>query len=375
MSKRYQRQQQGSVKLQGKSWIGMWREHGVRKSRKLGNRSQMTKTEARTALRDHIDSRGINDHRPIPGNITVKKFLDDVFLPFYKKRKWKESTSTTTEDRINYYIKNPFEERQLRSFTRDELQRLLDEKAATLSFSTVDHLRRDLKMLFRFACAEGVISNDPASMLVTPREARRSSTRVMEWEDVKRLLSLDFSLRDRVLLKLALFTGARPGELLALKREHVKDDHLVIVQRLYRGKIDTPKTTRSNRTVAIPAGVQADLKQWMDTSTTSVWLFPSENPERPVNKDNLWGWRIQKKKYQTGIKPVLQKAGLGWVNFQVLRRTASSLMRDLHVDPKLVADQLGHSVDVNLNIYTSTMLERRLEAVQDLETAVDRYVN
>jgi integrase len=104
-------------------------------------------------------------------------------------------------------------------------------------------------------------------------------------------------------------------------------------------------------------------------------LFPSENPEKPVNKDNLWGWRVQKDKYQTGIKPVLDKAGLGWVNFQVLRRTASSLMRDLHVDPKLVADQMGHTVDVNLNIYTSTMLERRLEAVQDLEAAVDNYVN
>ena len=50
-------------------------------------------------------------------------------------------------------------------------------------------------------------------------------------------------------------------------------------------------------------------------------------------------------------------------------------MRDLNVDPKLVADQLGHTVDVNLNVYTSTTLERRLEAVQGLETAVDSYVN
>ena len=50
-------------------------------------------------------------------------------------------------------------------------------------------------------------------------------------------------------------------------------------------------------------------------------------------------------------------------------------MRDLKVDPKFVADQLGHTLDVNLNVYTSTMLERRLEAVQGLETAVESYVN
>ncbi len=51
------------------------------------------------------------------------------------------------------------------------------------------------------------------------------------------------------------------------------------------------------------------------------------------------------------IAPRLKRVGLEWVNFQVMRRTHSSLMRELKVDPKTVADQLGHSVDVNLNVY------------------------
>ena len=67
------------------------------------------------------------------------------------------------------------------------------------------------------------------------------------------------------------------------------------------------------------------------------------------------------------------ETGLG--NFQVLRRTHSTLMRDLNVDPKVVADGLGHTVDVNLNVYTNTMLERRLDAAQGIETAVDSYVS
>lgn len=48
--------------------------------------------------------------------------------------------------------------------------------------------------------------------------------------------------------------------------------------------------------------------------------------------------------------------GLACVNFQVMRRTHASLMRELKVDPKIVADQLGHSVDVDLNVYTKTAL-------------------
>jgi hypothetical protein len=44
-------------------------------------------------------------------------------------------------------------------------------------------------------------------------------------------------------------------------------------------------------------------------------------------------------------------------------------MNQLKVDPKLVADQLGHSLDVNQNVYTRPDLARRQEAVNMLETA------
>ena len=66
----------------------------------------------------------------------------------------------------------------------------------------------------------------------------------------------------------------------------------------------------------------------------------------------------------------LSEVGLEWVSFQVMRRTHSTLMNELKVDPKLVADQLGHTLDVNQNVYTVPNLARRQEAVNMLETAV-----
>ena len=56
----------------------------------------------------------------------------------------------------------------------------------------------------------------------------------------------------------------------------------------------------------------------------------------PVTRDHCWRRRVG---------PKLEEAGLGWVNFQVMRRTHSSLMNDLKVDPKIVADQLGHTLE------------------------------
>jgi len=91
------------------------------------------------------------------------------------------------------------------------------------------------------------------------------------------------------------------------------------------------------------------------------WLFPSEKLTTPFAKDNAW---------RRHIGPKLAAIGLDWVNFHVLRRSHSSLMHEHNVDPKVVADQQGHTLDVNLNVYTETSLERRIEAVQQLESAM-----
>ena len=76
------------------------------------------------------------------------------------------------------------------------------------------------------------------------------------------------------------------------------------------------------------------------------WLFPSENPKMPIGADNMMARYIRPK-----VRP--ENVGFGWVYYRVMRRTHSSLMNAGGVDPKLIAYQQGHTVDVNLNIYTN----------------------
>jgi hypothetical protein len=45
-------------------------------------------------------------------------------------------------------------------------------------------------------------------------------------------------------------------------------------------------------------------------------------------------------------------------------------MKANKVDPKTIADQLGHTLDVNLNVYTQTPLEGKRQAVEALESAL-----
>ncbi|HEY2842676.1 MAG TPA: hypothetical protein VGJ09_03460, partial [Bryobacteraceae bacterium] len=92
-----------------------------------------------------------------------------------------------------------------------------------------------------------------------------------------------------------------------------------------------------------------------------AWVFPSETWKTPVSKDNVW---------RRHIGPKFKAAGLSWVNFQVMRRTHATLMNELHDDPKLVADQLGHTLDVSQNVYTRASVARRKAAVDKLEGAL-----
>jgi hypothetical protein len=90
----------------------------------------------------------------------------------------------------------------------------------------------------------------------------------------------------------------------------------------------------------------------LDTSA-DAWVFASERLTTPLAKDNCW---------RRSFLPKLKPIGLAWANFQVMRRTHSSLLKELDVDPQVRAEQMGHTVDVNENVYTITSLKRRREA-------------
>jgi integrase len=211
------------------------------------------------------------------------------------------------------------------------------------------------------AIAEGIVKRNPAALLFTPRECSKPEHRTMTVEEIKRAFGV-LELRERLILKLAVLAGLRPGEIFGLRRSRLSENSADIRERIYRGKVDTPKTQKSKRTVPLSAGVREDLESWLAVSPVGRegWLFPSETLETPFSKDNA---------LYRHMRPKLATVKLEWVDFQVMRRTHASLMRERGVDPKTVADLMGHDVNVNLNVYTQSSMESRLRAVEALETA------
>ncbi len=200
-------------------------------------------------------------------------------------------------------------------------------------------------------------------MLFTPRECPRAATRIMTIEEVRTVFGV-LDLRERLIARLAVLAGMRPGEIFALKWQRLEAQYADIRQRIYRGDIDSPKSAYSVRWAALSDGLLSAVEEWRALAidpSPDAWVFPSEKLSTPLRKDNCW---------RRGFLPRLKPIGLAWVNFQVMRRTHSCLLKELDVDPQVRAEQMGHTVDVNENVYTRTSLERRREAVNRLETAL-----
>jgi site-specific recombinase XerD len=134
------------------------------------------------------------------------EFVNEVYFPFYA-RKWKRSTCDNNVNRVLVHLVSVFRNRNVASLRREELQDLLDEKAKSLSFSVVDHLRWDLKQVFDMAIAEGIVERNPALLLFTPKEAKKPVRRAMTLEEVRCYFAV-LNLRERLIVKLAILACA-----------------------------------------------------------------------------------------------------------------------------------------------------------------------
>jgi integrase len=365
--KRYQRGSLKSRKRNGREyWYAQWREAGRPKSKEFGLCSRVAKSEALAKL--DVILRPINGGagRPPDTAQTFQQFVENVYLPTKKDGCWKGSTTMTTEGLVKTHLITALRTRAMPEISRSELQKLLKSKAASgLSRSVVDHVHWQLSAIFKMAAGDGVVSVDPTSGLHTPRCAEPKVKLIMAIWQIKQGLTV-LSVRERLIVRLAIHEGMRPGEVLGLQVGDVRDEVLWVRRRVYRGEIDSPKVRRSHREVALTMGTASLLTEWVDSLSNrrpEAWLFPSETGSTPISRDNIW------RRY---ILPVFEKAGLAWATFQVMRRTFATLSKEAGVDAKIRADHMGNSVDVNENEYTLTSFDQRREAVRMLELLIDR---
>jgi integrase len=219
-----------------------------------------------------------------------------------------------------------------------------------LSFSVVARVRWQLRAIFRMAKSDGLIAIEPAEALVTPVPKTAMDKRVIGPAEIIRA-QMVHELRERLILRLAVCEGMRPGEIVGLQFGDVRADSIHVERRVYRGKVDTPKSARSRRLIPPTPATRELLATYvamLGEKRPDEWLFASENGKTPLSYANVYRRRIQ---------PALEKVGLGHVTFQILRRSWVTEYGQVEDDPHVRAKIAGHSVDVHENEYRQGKIE------------------
>jgi integrase len=316
-----------------------------------------TKSQAKSRLAEFLIP--VNAERAgSRADTTLAGYTEKVYIPF-GRRKWKGSTAITTIQRLRQHLVNDkLGEVPVAKLDRETMQAFLDQ-FKNRSTSLVNHLRFDLQAVLRLAVADGLTTRNQAEALYTPRTCLLPRKPVMTPEQVTRAFAV-LDLRERAFVRLAIYAGMRPGEIIALKWSDIDERSAVIDNRIYKGQSDETKNRKARR-ASLSSSVMRDLESWRQFAPASELVFASDSLVTPVKYENLW---------QRSIKPKFEKIGLAWADFRCMRRTNATLMKLAGADVKVAADQRGHNVSVSINEYTQSTAEQTLDAVNRLETLI-----
>lgn len=242
-----------------------------------------------------------------------------------------------------------------------------DMVAEGLAPRTAGHAHRLLGRALRDAEIAGHVARNVARLVKPPRVPYQEM-HALSSDDAHLLLAAAAGDRLEALYVLALSTGAREGELLALHWSDVDLEGGVI--RIRRTLLRTPqgltfaepKTATSRR--AIPIGrstveaLRAHRQRRAQEGLTEL-VFANTFGD-PINAGEM---------LRAGFYPLLQRAGLPRIRFHDLRHTAATLMLTQGVHPKVVAERLGHSTPMlTLTVYSHVTPTMQRAAADELDS-------
>jgi integrase len=214
----------------------------------------------------------------------------------------------------------------------------------------LDSVERAAQVAQELKVGEGVVDID--NDMVEP-------DRVLSPAEIQLLMAAARPGFERTLFATAYLTGARQGELLALRWTDlelpIEGSGKMIIRRSLswarlggeatRPRYFPPKTKAGRRTISVPSVLVADLKRWKLQCPQSAegLVFPTIEGQ-PVCRD--WLLRVS-------FYPALARARLRRVTFHSLRHSCASAMIAVGAPITEVAHRLGHaSPAITLQVYS-----------------------
>lgn len=251
------------------------------------------------------------------------------------------------------------------------------------SRKTLHNLRAVTRRLFSQAVAWDRLAANPIEKSWWPSGYKaRSGGQTLTSTQAHELIEAAWRVSPNIapILALLLYTGARLGEVLALRWGAVQlapapsiEIRETLTRKIDKGMgFDTPKTPRSRRRIWLndeAARLIADLPS-REQANEQTLLFPSPyKPRDDEGRERPYGWQmpISPSHVYHELQRSLKEAGLPKVRVHDLRHTAASLMLASGIETVTVSAVLGHaSPSITHDMYSHVVPGRDREAVNVL---------
>jgi integrase len=330
--------------------------------------------EARTIASEIL--RPMNQGLEVIGSATqFSSYVDGVYrgtvLPLLAS-----TTGTVYCWVLDKYLIPTFGDAMLRDLNTMTLQKYfsgLGKNHAT-AMKVKDALGSVLSSALRF----GLLSKNPliGVQIPSPRVGKRTKPHITpeQFDALVNLVAEPYA----TMIYTCVMAGLRVSELVGLKWEDIHADSLTVDERFSRGEWGCPKTSASSATIGVDERVVERINRLKDMEVTINWgargakktfklvrsatpgdlVFQSLIKQGPMSDHNV---------LSRHIKPAARKLGIGWVNWQVLRRSYATWLVEAGADPKAVQAQMRHSrSSTTMDIYAQFVPAAQRRAVSQM---------
>jgi integrase len=364
------RYQQGSIESKGKNcWKIRWRqdernEDGtIRRIYRRETLRQVSKARACEVLEAHLCELKKRQHLP-KVNMSLSRFVDAEWKPNAMLRLRKSSMRIYCYN-LDEHILPAYGDLPIQELSRAHIEGCLSKlQQKGYAVSTLRCIRATFSTVLEAAVAQRYLTENPAHGIRLREADSRREPRYYRAPETRRLLG-NLEEPCRSVVSVAVFTGLRIGEILALrwKRIDLLNGTIQVAETYSSGEFGPPKTRSSRRTIPMSASLVELFKHLRPGRCELEALVFATTKGTPLNSKNL---------YNRQLAPACDAIGLPRVSWHSFRHTHATLLHEAGESLKTAQALLGHSdLETTLGIYTHAIPDAQRRAVEHVAGVLD----
>jgi integrase len=346
----------------------------------LGNRKEKSRqgiSNEKDAYRELLEVKAniLNGHKKQVehSTLTISEWLDIWFDTH--KSDWEITTRIQRDDCIKNQLKPLLGKYKLTELDKTTYKRVfINHLLKKYEPSSVQIFHKIFKTAINAAVEDEIIPRNRFNKITI--ELNKKDDNFLTAEELKKFLTDAKRLgtiTTYTLILLLAYTGLRKGEGLGLKWKNIDFGNKTLTVERTRDNLGarTPKTKNSYRTILIDEKLIAQLKVYKTWCKATMLTFGNHIQEDDfVFISYQTGKPISENLILYTINTIIKKTGCKQITAHGLRHTHATILIGQRIPVKVIANRLGNTPQMILDIYGHSFKDLEEESVQAFENAL-----